>query len=158
MAPWRALDELGPAIAGPAAAVVVADLDWGRFGPRYAEARHRPLVAELVPAAALEPDRALAAADLARMPPDAAEAALRALVTGHVAVALGQDPADLAADRDFAELGLDSLRALELRNRLARDLGRRLPITLALEHPTPAALARFLFETLTTAPPEEERP
>jgi signal recognition particle subunit SEC65 len=63
----------------------------------------------------------------------------------------------VAADRGFAELGLDSLRALELRNRLARALGRRLSATLALEHPSPRALARALLE-LSTEPHEETRP
>jgi candicidin polyketide synthase FscE len=172
MAPWRALDALGPVVAGALgdagarggspvaspAAVVVADLDWERFGPRYAEARHRPLIDELVTAGdPLDADRAFSPEDLARLGPDAAEAALRALVTGHLATVLGHDPADIAVDRDFAEVGLDSLRGLELRNRLSRALGRRLPVTLALEHPTPRSLARSLFEILTTEPHEEAR-
>jgi len=167
MAPWRALDELAAAIGeagsrgvgsfgGPAAAVVIADLDWARFGPRYSEARHRPIVADLIPAAdPLEPDRSLAPEDLTRLGPEAAEAALLALVTGYVAVALGRDPADLAADHNFTEVGLDSLRALELRNRLSHAIGRRLSVTVALEHPTPRSLASFLLEILTTAPHQE---
>ncbi|HWU86031.1 MAG TPA: beta-ketoacyl reductase, partial [Kofleriaceae bacterium] len=168
MPPWRALDALGSSLAAAAAApaptaVAIADLDWPRFGPRYTEARHRPLIAELLPTAGTaEPERVLDAAELARLGPDAAEAALLALVTRHVATALGREPADLAPERNLAELGLDSLRALELRNRLARSVARRLPATLALEHPTPRALARALLELQREPQPpepsEETRP
>jgi acyl transferase domain-containing protein len=159
MAPWRALDELGAALGDTAAATVIADLAWDRFAPRYSEARRRPLIAELMPATdPLEPDRAGVPADLAALPPEAAEAALLALVTGAVATVLGHDGADVAPDRELGEVGFDSLRALELRNRLSRAVDRSLPITLALEHPTPRSLARALLARITREPNEETHP
>ena len=47
-------------------------------------------------------------------------------------------PADRKIDPDmpFGEMGLDSLLAIELRNRLGRALGRKLPATLLFESPT----------------------
>jgi hypothetical protein len=41
-------------------------------------------------------------------------------------------------------MGLDSLLAVELRNRLQADVGRGLPTTVAFDHPTAAALAEHI--------------
>ncbi|WP_446592265.1 type I polyketide synthase [Streptomyces sp. LARHCF249] len=74
---------------------------------------------------------------------------LEELVRGHAAAVLGHgDPAGIAADRGFTELGLDSLGAIELRNRLQKATGLRLPATLMFDYPNSAALAGFLREEL----------
>jgi len=67
------------------------------------------------------------------------------LVNRHVAAVLGHGSADdVESERGFLELGMTSLTAVELRNRLAADLGLRLPITLIFDHPTPIALVRHV--------------
>lgn len=48
----------------------------------------------------------------------------------------------------FAELGMTSLAAVTLRNRLQDDLGYKLPATLVLDYPTITALAEYLMQTL----------
>ncbi|MGB8789209.1 MAG: SDR family NAD(P)-dependent oxidoreductase [Candidatus Acidiferrales bacterium] len=58
-------------------------------------------------------------------------------------LALGKDDSILE-DQTFASLGLDSLTALELKNRLQKRIGRELPPTLAFDCPTVVALAEFL--------------
>ncbi|MFD6330408.1 SDR family NAD(P)-dependent oxidoreductase [Streptomyces niveus] len=97
------------------------------------------------------PDRltSLGAADAMRL--------LLDTVRGHVGDVLGHTGADAVdTDRGFGELGVDSLSALELRNRLGADTGLRLSTTLTFDYPTPTALAAYLFEELGITPDEDE--
>ncbi|MFE4646254.1 beta-ketoacyl synthase N-terminal-like domain-containing protein, partial [Streptomyces sp. NPDC056730] len=67
------------------------------------------------------------------------------LVDTHVAAVLGHAPGTVVQRTwPFTELGFDSLSAVELRNTLSSATGRDLPQTLLFDHPTPAALARYL--------------
>jgi myxalamid-type polyketide synthase MxaE and MxaD len=61
----------------------------------------------------------------------------------------------LDPDRGLKELGLDSLMAVELRNRLQASTGRALPTTLAFDHPTVTALARYLAQEVLELEPVE---
>ena len=84
---------------------------------------------------------------LAGVAEDEREGAVLELVCAHVAAVLGHDsPRAIDPERTFAELGFDSLSAVELRNRLHQATGLRLPATLVFDRPKPAAVAKFLLE------------
>ncbi|HKN56828.1 MAG TPA: type I polyketide synthase, partial [Amycolatopsis sp.] len=80
------------------------------------------------------------------------------LVRTHAAAVLGHpDPGTIRPDHAFAELGFDSLTAVELRNRLTTETRVKLSATLVFDHPTPAVLARRIRSELTAGAPSGAR-
>ncbi|GAA3464784.1 acyl transferase domain-containing protein/short-subunit dehydrogenase/acyl carrier protein [Saccharothrix longispora] len=119
-----------------------------------------PLLRALVPAA-----RRTAAAsttggrdlrrDLAELDGATRLARLTDLVRGLAAAVLGHPDTDaVTPERDFPDLGFDSLTAMDLRNRLRAATGLALPAGLVFEHPSPVELAGHLARELDTAPDE----
>ncbi|WP_323748193.1 KR domain-containing protein [Catenulispora rubra] len=92
---------------------------------------------------------------LAELGADERQAAMADLVRAQVAAALGHGSGErVALERPFKDLGLDSLTAVELRNRLSSVTGVRLPASLVFDHPSPRALTTHLLTLL--APPEPD--
>ncbi|MFF5563628.1 SDR family NAD(P)-dependent oxidoreductase [Streptomyces sp. NPDC012623] len=104
------------------------------------------------PAAAERPQPEALAGRLAALSPADARKLLVETVCGHVAEVLGHTRAEAVdPERGFGELGVDSLSALELRNRISADTGVRLSTTLTFDYPNPAAIAGLLFDELAVA-------
>ncbi|WP_345607911.1 SDR family NAD(P)-dependent oxidoreductase, partial [Streptomonospora salina] len=92
--------------------------------------------------------------DFASRPPEERTGILLDVVRTHAADVLGH-PGDAAVgeQRRFLELGVDSLTAVELRNRLASAVGTPLPVGLVFSRTTPRELADHLRGVLEgTAP------
>ncbi|WDT53149.1 type I polyketide synthase [Streptomyces sp. G7(2002)] len=102
------------------------------------------------PVAASGTDKDDLLARLADAGPDGRDALLLDLVRRQIAAVLGHgSPEEVEPDRGFAELGFDSLTAVELRNQLGTVTGLRLPPTLVFDFATPEELAARLGEELT---------
>jgi NADPH:quinone reductase-like Zn-dependent oxidoreductase/NADP-dependent 3-hydroxy acid dehydrogenase YdfG/acyl carrier protein len=129
--------------------VSAMDIDWTRY--TRAAGGESPLL-RLVAPGRTEPasDSALPLReDLAAAPP----VRRLGLVAGHVrrqALAVLGLPASHALDehQGLRDVGLDSLMAVELRNRLQADTRCALPTTLAFDCPTVDAIAKFLAEVM----------
>ncbi|GLW89896.1 type I polyketide synthase [Actinokineospora globicatena] len=160
MDPPSALAALEQALSAGDTAVTVADVEWERFAASFAVARPRPLLDEVVPPADAEHTDDRGGDDIARrlsdLPPAERAHLLVELVIAETATTLGHDsPNTVAPEKTFAQLGFDSLTAVELRNRLNAATGLRLPPTLVFDHPTPTALAEHLLPALVPEPADE---
>ncbi|MEU8662315.1 type I polyketide synthase, partial [Actinoplanes philippinensis] len=114
-----------------------------------------PLLRALVPAAAVRPSTPAepAPARLGALPAAERRPVLLRLVRGQVAAVLGYaDPQALDDDRVLQEFGLDSLTAVELRNRIGAEIGVPLPAGVVFDHPTVGALAAYLDRLVTPEP------
>ncbi|MFI8895592.1 SDR family NAD(P)-dependent oxidoreductase [Streptomyces paradoxus] len=79
---------------------------------------------------------------------------LQPQVVDHIAAVLRLETDRFDASTSLVTLGLDSLMAIALRNRLQRELALDIPTTVMWTHPTAAALTRYLLARLH---PEQEQ-
>jgi acyl transferase domain-containing protein/NAD(P)-dependent dehydrogenase (short-subunit alcohol dehydrogenase family) len=88
---------------------------------------------------------------LAAMPEDRRRPFLVDLVRRELAAVLDLDLDLVLPDAEFSRLGLDSLTAIELRNRLVRLTGASVTSTSCFEHPCANAMAEFIDRDLPRA-------
>ncbi|MFJ2264053.1 acyl carrier protein [Streptomyces sp. NPDC087844] len=70
-------------------------------------------------------------------------------VVEHIATVLRLRADRFDANTSLVTLGLDSLMAIALRNRLQRELALDIPTTVMWTHPTASALTRYLLARLS---------
>ena len=61
------------------------------------------------------------------------------------------EPLTLGPEVGFVDLGMDSLMAVEVRNRLAKQTGLSVPATLVFDHPNLKAVSEWVLEALELA-------
>ncbi|BBJ46211.1 hypothetical protein SSPO_089290 [Streptomyces antimycoticus] len=157
MVPEMAVAAMARAVEQDDTVVTVAEIDWDRHYVAFTATRPSPLLSELPEVRALidagvgqestDPghERSEFAERIAGMADADRDRAVLDLVRRHVAVVLGHTGPDaIDPGRAFQESGFDSVTAVELRNRLNRATGLRLPATLTYDQPTPLAMAEYL--------------
>ncbi|MER5711311.1 type I polyketide synthase [Streptomyces sp. NPDC002122] len=160
MDPELALAALESALGRDETAITVAHIDWDRFYLAYSSGRAQPLVEELPEVRRIIEARESAAAGqgaspsaggnplaerlAAAAPAERTEILLGLVRTQAAAVLRMRSPEDVDSDRAFKDIGFDSLAGVELRNRLTRATGLKLPATLVFDYPTPLALVSLL--------------
>ena len=142
--------------------VCLADLDLPTFVPLVSARRPRPLFAQVCDLRPEQPSPAELHVgwlqELHDTPEEALHGRMQALVRAELAAVLGRDPgAPIDPDTGFFDLGLDSLMAVELADRLRGGVGRSLPATIAFDHPTLSALSTWLLTELELATTEAVR-
>lgn len=154
--PELMLSALEQALTGGETSMTVANIDWKRFFPAFTAARPSALLQDVpevrriaaAEARARRTDLATAGSlrqRLAGLSEEKQEEILLELVRAEAAAALGHPTVEaIQPGRAFQELGLDSLTAVELRNKLSAATGMRLTATLLFDHPTPTVLVRHL--------------
>jgi acyl transferase domain-containing protein/NADPH:quinone reductase-like Zn-dependent oxidoreductase/short-subunit dehydrogenase len=172
ISPTRGLAVLRALLASKSPQTAVLPIDWDQYirqlsGPAPAWLRRLSVRQPRQQAAAAVPVATSAAGDqvslrdrLADIPSSRQLEAVEAHVAASVAAVIGLDPAKpLDPQQPLQEIGLDSLMAVELRNRLTISLAleRGLPATLVFDYPTLAAIAKYvLVDVLQIALPVVE--
>lgn len=144
-----ALDALGKLLGAGASAgaqLGVLAMDW----PRYGGDRPAPFLSRVA-----APDECAGAAShslrerLQQAAPDERKRLLLGALVDLVAEVLRLPRNEVAPRQRLFDLGVDSLIALELKNRLQNLLGLALSTTLLFDYPTIEALAGYLLEVLS---------
>ncbi|HEX4954981.1 MAG TPA: SDR family NAD(P)-dependent oxidoreductase [Thermoanaerobaculia bacterium] len=158
LAPRSALSTLGNLLAAGSGGAVVVALDEQRLHAALVAADPAPLLSELAPVGP-RAEAAGLAAELAALAPEQRGPRLQAQVLARAAAVMALDAGtDIDPAQPLQELGMDSLMAVELRNRLARDLGLVLPASLVFDYPTPERLAAHLAGELGLPVPAAAEP
>ena len=165
IAPDQGLAALERLLVHGAPQVGVCAIEWGKYLEQFPAGREPTRLGEW--AQRREASATPQPGELRRRIEDALPGDRRELLSGHVQAeasrVLGLDGAPrLEPGQGFKDLGMDSLMAVELRNRLQRHIGRPLPSTLAFDYPTIESLTGYLleevmaFRVLASPPPSEE--
>ncbi|HET9914975.1 MAG TPA: type I polyketide synthase [Anaerolineales bacterium] len=153
--PQVALEALGVALQSHIAQLAVLPVNWNQFLPSYPAGEEPAVLKEIArtirsQSAPKETAETSLAQQLAETVPNKRKALLLAHVRQKAAQVLATDNlSGMDADEPLQTMGLDSLMAVELRNKLGQSAGKTLPATLLFECPTINALVDYLASEMS---------
>lgn len=156
MAPEAGIAALSRVLTMDTSHLAIVDVDWARYlaHTRTVAPRFTDLAAELADTAggtATSAGPSLRERLEATNPAGRRDLLLENVRANAAAVLHLNDPQRVPPRQGFNQMGMDSLLAVELKNRLQQILGLSLPPTVAFDYPTPVALAQHLLDE--TFPP-----
>ncbi|NEQ43491.1 MAG: type I polyketide synthase [Leptolyngbya sp. SIOISBB] len=146
--PRQGLNILQQLLTSTRSQVAVLPVDWERYltqAPPEIDLSFLEHVATVAQTPERSPQLRL---DLQKALPHKRKSLLLQRLQSLLAKVMGLTPDQINPQRGFAELGMDSLMAVEMRSLLQADLGCSVPTTIAFDYPTVEALADYLLETL----------
>ncbi|MDZ8188307.1 MAG: type I polyketide synthase [Nostoc sp. ChiSLP02] len=171
--PEQALTALGLLLGSDTAQATVTQVDWALFKRLYEARGRRTLFDEiLIQPLADNQQQPTTTSTLVEELEAASVSEARAMLTAYlqteVGKVLGFEASKLPnPEQGFLDMGMDSLMAIDLKNRLDKNLGTTLPSTITFECPTIVDLVKYLgrevlnwdstASDVITSPDEQER-
>lgn len=150
------------ALAREWAQVMAVAMDWSKLTNLYSPPFFSYLAQEAAAAGgpAGRQEAGALRQELLSVPPGKRQAAAESLLKEQMARVLRSAPERIDVHQPLTSLGIDSLMAVELKNRVETEFSISVPVTALLQGPTLAQLATIVLEQLADAPvtAEEETP
>jgi len=157
--PEQGLDALGRLMRQSATEVCVMPIDWQQWAVYHPTASASPVLAHLIGGEGEQapPDLETAPSshgrlthdDLASAPPEERREMLEAALRQQVATVLKLSPSKINSQTPLIHLGIDSIMAIELKNRIESGLGITVPIVTFLQGPSIETIAAQMTEQIT---------
>jgi NAD(P)-dependent dehydrogenase (short-subunit alcohol dehydrogenase family)/acyl carrier protein len=154
--PEQALEALGAFLSSAAVQVGVIPVNWPVWRERYPMFTAAPFLADVLGgeiAPTVSGEATAVREDLLALEPAARAEAVRDRLRAHAAAVLRLDPATIDVNEPLTAFGIDSLMAVELKNRVDRDLGLSIPLVHYLDGSGIERLADALLDSAASARP-----
>jgi len=141
---------------------VISPVNWNRFSNRFYPKATPPLYNHFYKEKSLAQHKDLSVkskflTDLQNAHENERYSLLSNYITKQIAFVLGLQSTNKITKRlRLTDAGLDSLMAVELQNKIARDLETSLPVSLLFDYPTVEALVNYLFQDVLMLSSEEK--
>jgi len=145
--PEQGMEALGYLLSGSQSQVGVLPINWSQFVSQQPSGAKMPFLADLISSQQASTQKSSLRAILENAPVSKRLELLTSHVSSGVAKTLGwTDDRKVGMRQPLFDLGLDSLMAVELRNRLESSLETSLRSTVLFDYPTVEALVEYLAE------------